>query len=141
MHPTWPSLRAQARPGALARAISCRCGRPCRGHNGHVVGPQPCRVVGQAAVSWPCAARRHGRVMACLATRCLAASSPSWSQYTIMYCDIVSPAASPCWSQYTAVHCDTNPSHPATSVTIQFVYCNPNPCQVSCSCHNTPSVL
>ena len=76
-----PNLAQPASTGAPRRAPAHAVSwRPrCR-----VVAPPLDRVAGKAAMSWPSASCRHGRVVACLATQ--AALSPAPTYHNTLWC-------------------------------------------------------
>ena len=73
MHPTRPSLSAQALSGARAHAVSHAVAAvaPAVWWAQDAVSQALCLAVSQAlaAVSWPSAVRRNDRIVACLTTQ------------------------------------------------------------------------
>ena len=127
MHPTWPSLCAQAEHTAPRPAVS----RPCR-------GPVPGRVM---ACGQPC--RRHGLCLACTARRVvsllcrIAACHCRIAAPDALYRDPRSPLSHPrysfciatlCYPGHVSALATTLPcARPAVSRPMSRPYCRPSP--------------
>ena len=150
MHPTWPNLRAQARPSA------CSHGRVV-GYCGHVVavalGPvagRDGRVAGTVPRDWLVVSRHSAQ------PHSLSLLPPVTIHY--MYCDTIPCLASFSLSQYTqcivtqylkptsghnTLLCIAIQSFPSQTLLSQYnsLYCNTNTQAAPQHCHNTIIIL